>query len=84
MNLFIFRTRQILICTDVAGMGLDIRDLNFALNLGRKSPYFAIKSSFVLKEFPKTAGSKNSRVVELGEAGPDPLTSPSISPRKVD
>ena len=32
MNLF--SEKQVLVCTDVAGMGLDIRDLDFSLNLG--------------------------------------------------
>ena len=30
-----FRVKVVLICTDVAGMGIDIQDLNFCVNLGK-------------------------------------------------
>ena len=32
-----FRIKQVLVCTDVAGMGIDIQDLDFAINLGKSS-----------------------------------------------
>ena len=58
-------------CTDVAGMGIDIQDLNFSVNLGKN---YIIQLLVVLKlmfvqEFLRTAGSLSSRVEELGEVG---------------
>ena len=40
-----FRECQVLICTDVCGMGLDVKDLNFSVSIGK---IFAFRLQFML------------------------------------
>ena len=74
MELFRGNSKMVLVCTDVAGMGLDVQDLNFAINIGIP------KNSWKIQQQTGRIGRSGERSVSItlaysqkGKLAPEPV-----------
>ena len=66
-----------LVCTDVAGMGIDVKDLNFSVNIGKITNIFKYYIQYnifaSLSGIPKNAWKMKQQSGRIGRSGENSL-----------
>ena len=77
-----------LVCTDVAGMGIDVKDLNFSVNIGKITNIFKYYIQYdifaSLSGIPENAWKMKQQSGRIGRSGENSLDIKLVFPQKGD
>ena len=77
-----------LVCTDVAGMGIDVKDLNFSVNIGKITNIFKYYIQYnifaSLSGIPKNAWKMKQQSCHIGRSGENSLDITVVFPQQDD
>ena len=80
---FTFRECQVLICTDVCGMGLDVKDLNFSVSIGKVfASRLLIKLHICILGLAKNCWKMKQQSGRLGRGGEQSINITLVFPQK--